>query len=146
MGKFSCIYSAVLVKRPLWAERIAAKHDQHESTQRQNGGEGAQAQNIENGSAISALPGIIVVAVKKDLVHHVPDLAFGRFDQPQLNIARGVFDSVIVLRNATLRREQHNAAGMRVLLDLRVPCVTEADSLRQRIDLVFFAGQEMPAF
>ena len=35
---------------------------------------------------------------------------------------------------------------MRILLDFRVPCVTEANGLRQRINLVFFSGKEMPAF
>src|SRR3984957_20719604 len=42
-------------------------------------------------------------------------------------------------------RQHHDRGGMRVLLGLGIELILEAYSLRERVDLIRFAGQKMPA-
>src|SRR5260370_24305778 len=145
-GKFDGIDSVFLVQTALpGCQLVAAEHDDHESAQQQNGGRGADPQNVENRRSILTLGWIVVVAIQQHFVHHVPNLAPGRFNQSQLYIPGRVFNPVVVLGHAAIWREQHDAAGVRELLNLRVPRVTEAHGLGQRVNLVFAAGQDMPA-
>jgi len=57
---------------------------------------------------------------------------FRRFDQAEAEVARGVLDAVEVARQPPLRRQHHDAGGVRELLRLLVEGVLEADGLRQR--------------
>src|SRR5215471_6524957 len=133
----------------LCGQAVAAEHDDQESAQQQDGGQRAEPQNVKNHRSVASLSGVIVEAVQHELVHHIfANLALGSFDQTQLYVARKIFNAVVVLRQAAVGREQHDAAGVRKRLDLRlwVPGVTEADRVSQGVNLVLAASQEVPSF
>ena len=63
--------------------------------------------------------------------------------EPQ--VARRITDAVKIARQFPRRREQHDGARMRELASGGIVGITEAHGLRQRFDLRFAAGQEMPS-
>src|SRR6185437_2253934 len=125
--------------------RIAAKHEQHETTEQKYRDQSAQAQNVKNCGPVSSLPGVVVITIEQYRVNHVTDLSLGSLNQSQLNITRSIFNAVIVLGHSALRGKQYDAAGVGILLDLRIPRVAETHGLGQRVNLVFFSGQKVPA-
>src|SRR5215471_4196199 len=140
-----CIYSARL-GQPVLSDcsPFAAKHDEHESAQYNNGSQSTDPQNVEYRGAISALPGIVVIAIQQQLVYDSANLPLRCLNNSQPELARGILYSVAVLRDVTVRGKQHDATGMRVLLRIRVPGITEAERLGQCVNLLLLAHQEVP--
>ena len=73
------------------------------------------------------------------------ELVVRRFDERQAQIARREIDAEQVAGDHALRRRDVDRRPVRVLLDVGVVGVAEADRLGQRLDRRFAAGQEVPA-
>ncbi len=84
-------------------------------------------------------------AEQQHLVGRRADPAVGRLDQAQPQVARRVGNVVEVARDAALRRQHHDAAGVRELVVGRVVAVAEADRPRELVNRPLFAGEEVPA-
>src|SRR5205814_2529611 len=88
---------------------------------------------------------IVVVAEQQKLIARRSDLVGGRFDESKANIARLVFESVEIPRDATLRRRCDQHRAVRELIVLGIVGVMESNRIRERADRRLMSGQKMPA-
>src|SRR5215813_11669203 len=142
----SIAFSSARPRPPAWPGQraLAAERNQHESAEHQHCYQSTESQNIEYCRAVPALPGIVVITVEHQLVHQSSDPAFRGFNETQPDLTRGVLNSVAILRDVPVRSQQHDGAGMGVLVVLLVPGVTEAERLGEGINLFLPAYQKMP--
>src|SRR5690349_5255473 len=84
-------------------------------------------------------------AVEQDPVGRRADAVLGRFHQPEPQVAWREAHVEEIARYPPLGCEQHDAAGVGVLIVLSVVTVTEADRVGELFDVRFLARQEVPA-
>src|ERR1700740_3261604 len=104
-----------------------------------------EADDGEGGGAVPGTHRVVVKTDKEHLVDGGADAVAGGLDQPQPHVARRELDAVEVARGRALAGQQHDARGVRELLDLLVVEVAEADRAGEPPDRLGAAGQEMPA-
>src|SRR5262245_6226395 len=130
------------LRRSLFLLAPQVEEERQQSGQRQSG---EDSQHAHHDQAVGPTLRVVHITIKNDLIGERSDLSRRSVDHAEAQVARRVFDPVKITRDLALRRQDHNAAGVGVLLRHRVPDVTKADGLRQRLDGRLVAGQEMPA-
>ena len=83
--------------------------------------------------AVAADRRVVVEAVEQDLVDEAADLAAGRLDQAEPQVARRVLDAEAIAGDLAAGGQQHDAGGVGELLELRVVDVLEADGVGERV-------------
>src|SRR5262245_40924792 len=130
------------LRRSLFLLAPQVEKERQQSRQRQSG---EDSQHAHHDQAVGPTLRVVHITIKNDLIGERSDLSRRGVDHAEAQVARRVFDPVKITRDLALWRQDHNAAGVGVLLRHRVPDVTKADGLRQRLDGRLVAGQEMPA-
>src|SRR5262245_53796746 len=92
--------------------------------ERTDGRESCNAYRVHNHEAISPRRWIVVVAVQKRSIDDRADLVLTGLDQTEPHVSRGKFDSVEILRDASVRRGDHDRADVRPLPCVFVPLVS----------------------
>ena len=77
---------------------------------------------------------VVVEAIQQHLVRRRADLVGRRLHQPQPQVAAGKLDAVEIAGDLALRRQDHDAAGVDVLVLLGVVDVAKADGGGQLLD------------
>src|SRR5215208_1729075 len=101
------------------------EHDQKDDAE--HGQDAAQPYDVQGDGAVAADHRIVVEAVEQDLVDQAADLAAGRLDQAQPDVARRVLEAEDVARHPALRSRDDHAGGVRELVAVRVVDVVEVD-------------------
>src|ERR1700719_921336 len=125
--------------------KIAATEKQDSGNNAENGQQAAQADNFQDRGAIARALGIVLKTEKQKMIDGRADFAGGSVDQAKTHIARGVLHAVKIARDAPVRSEQHDTAGMRENIAVRVKRIAKVGGPGQRVDGFFRTGQEMPA-
>ena len=105
----------------------------------------AAPHQVHGDRAVLAGRRIVVEAEQENLVHRRADLIARRLHQAQADIARRILHAVEILRYPALRGQDHDGAGVSVLVGLRVVLVMEPDGIGQRADVSLVAGEKVPA-
>src|SRR5829696_8938212 len=119
------------------------EHDQEDEAE--HGQDAAQPYDVQGGGAVAADHRIVVEAVEQDLVDQAADLAAGRLDQAQPDVACRVLEAEDVARDLAAGSRDDNAGGVRELVAVLVVDVVEADGVGEPADRRRRAGQEVPA-
>src|SRR5262245_11302578 len=118
------------------------KEQRQQGSQREDREDSQQAHQNQ---AVRPAIRVVHITVKDDLIGERSDSSGRSVDHSEADVERRVFDPVKITRELALRRQDHNAAGVAVLLRYRVPDVAKADGLRQCLNRRLVAGQELPA-
>ena len=100
---------------------------------------------VEDRHAVLPDARVVVIAEQQHLVGDRAELVVRRFDERQAEIARREIDPEEIAGHDALRRRDVDRRAVRVLLDVGVVGVAEADGVGQRLDRRLGAGQEVPA-
>src|SRR5271169_1201592 len=134
-----------LSRNPPRSGFVEPEKNEQQTTEEQDGESCSQPQNVADNRAIFAGGGIVVIAVEQHLIDGVADLALRGFDQTHAQVFRRIIHAVEIARDAALRSEHHDGGGVRVLVDLGIVLILEADGLGQCVDRLRGSGEEMPA-
>ncbi len=85
-----------------------------------------------------------MVAVQQRLIGGCADLSLRRLDQSEAHIPRRILHAIKVAVDAAIGSEHHDRRGMRVLAARGIIGVMKTDRLRQCVDRLLLAGQEVP--
>ena len=83
--------------------------------------------------------------IEQHLVRGRADLVGRGFHEPQPQIAAGKIDAVEIAGDSALRRHEHDAAGVNVLILLGIIDVAKAHGAGQLLDRLGLARQKVPA-
>ena len=125
--------------------RIAAQsdHDCHSAHYQKS--RGGNPQQVHGDRAVLTGRRIVVETEQENFIDRRADLIVRRLHQSQADIARRILDAVEILRHPALRGEDHDGAGVGVLVGLRVVLVMEADGVGNRAHVGLLAGEKVPA-
>src|SRR5579863_1441507 len=141
----SCDCTALVCSLRFRIGRVfASTEDQYPRDDRENREQPADANDAKNRRAVACGRRVVLKAVQQKMVDWSANLAGRCVDQPESHIARRVFDSVKVARNAPFRSQQHDAACVRENIGSWIERVAEVRRLCDRVDRIFCAGQEVP--
>ena len=88
---------------------------------------------------------IVVIAEQEELIDRRADFVRRRFDQCQAKVARFVFESVNVARQATVSCSNHYYSGVGKLVLLRIVRVMKSHRVRERVDRRLMPGKKVPS-
>src|SRR5579863_9663179 len=125
--------------------KIAAEIDNHEGREGKHGGNAGGANYVHDDKPVLAVRRIVVEAVEQHLIDRRSDGAARGFVEAQTNVASLVLDAVEIARYAPGGRQEHDGAGMDVLIRVGVVGVVEADGVRESAAGSFVASQKVPA-
>ena len=142
---FSPIPSSPPLPLPfLFPQRAAAEEPQHAGDRQHSDGP-TRADEVQDAGRILAAGRVVVKAVEQDHVGRRSDL-FGRgFHESEPQIAGGKLNAVEVAGYPALGRENHDAAGVDILVLPGIVDVAKADGEGQLLDRVGLSGEKVPA-
>ena len=135
------------LRRPLVRRRVGALAPQqrdHEASQEQDRQATRQPYDVGNEKTVFAGDRIVVKTKEQQLIDRRADARLGGFDQAQTQIARRKIDAVIVARDFSCRRQEHDSRGVGELARLRIVVVVKPDRSSEFFNRVFGAGKKMP--
>src|SRR5580704_13136083 len=142
----SCDCTALVCSLRFRFERvIASSEDQNPRDDRENRKYSAKADDAKNRGAVARGRRIVLEAIQQEMVDRTSDLSGRGVDQAESHVARRIFHSVEIARDSPVGSEQHDAACVRENVRLRVERIAEIRGVRQRVNRILCAGQEVPA-
>ena len=101
---------------------------------------------VQDARRIFAGGRVVVETIEQHLVRRRADLVGRRLHQPQPQVAAGKLDAVEIAGDPALRRQDHDAAGVNVLILLGIVDVAKPNGTGQLLDRLGLAREKVPAF
>ena len=110
---------------------LAPQHRDHEAGHEQNRQAARQTYYVGDEKTVFAGDRIVVKAKEQQLIDRRTDARLGGFNQPQTQIARRKINAVIVARDFSCRRQEHDSRGVGELARLGIVVVVKANRVSE---------------
>src|SRR3984893_13685502 len=119
---------------------IATPENQDTESDGEDGHETAETNNLQDSGAVARAFRIVFKAEQQQMIDGRADLARGSVDQAETHVARWIFHAVKISRDAPVGHEQHDTAGVRENIPVRVKRVAKVCGFGEGVNRFFRTG------